>query len=277
MQNTSTTPPNAPNTPALQAHNISVTTGKKRKQRTLLQQANCAFYAGTFTAIVGPNGAGKSTLLQALCGIQANGFRLTGSVELLGKPLDSYHNKIRAQHMAWLEQSASVSTTGMNVYDVVMLGRLPHLSLIGAPTHHDHAAVQQALEHTHAWQWRSRQLHHLSGGERQRVLLARALAVQADVLLMDEPLANLDPPHQADWLLLCRQLAQQGVCVVAVLHELNVALQADYLLIVKNGTLHHHGSANSADTHQQLEAVFDHRVHITQPAGYPHAVALHKL
>jgi iron complex transport system ATP-binding protein len=105
-------------------------------------------------------------------------------------------------------------------------------------------------------------LGQLSGGERQRVLLARALAVQAQVLLMDEPLANLDPPHQADWLGIVRALVEQGVTVVSVLHEVSMALHADAVVVMADGRVLHHGPCGDATTHQALCQVFDQRVAI---------------
>jgi iron complex transport system ATP-binding protein len=133
---------------------------------------------------------------------------------------------------------------------------------LGAPSAADHAAVRQALQATHAWGWRQRALGQLSGGERQRVLLARALAVQAPVLLMDEPLANLDPPHQADWLVLVRALTARGYTVVSVLHEISMALHANDLLVLADGRLAHHGSCADPASHRALEQVFDHRIAI---------------
>jgi iron complex transport system ATP-binding protein len=119
-----------------------------------------------------------------------------------------------------------------------MLGRLPHQAGWQPPAPPTMRAVEQALRATQAWDWRCRTLGQLSGGERQRVLLARALAVQAQVLLMDEPLANLDPPHQADWLALVRALVAQGT-VVSVLHEISMALHADELVVMAQGRVTH--------------------------------------
>ena len=99
------------------------------------------------------------------------------------------------------------------------------------------------------------------------MLLARALAVDAQVLLMDEPLANLDPPHQTDWLLLVRELVASGKTVVSVLHEISMALHADDLLIMAGGKIVHQGKCAEAKTHAALEQVFDHRIAVHQLAG----------
>ena len=176
---------------ALQARGIRATLGAVE----VLHGLDLALPAGRWTCIVGPNGAGKSTLLKVLAGLLPH----TGEVRLLGTPLAALGGRQRARQLAWLGQNEG-SAEDLSAWDVAMLGRLPHQAWLAAPSAADHAAVEQALRATQAWDWRDRPLGQLSGGERQRVLLARALAVQAQVLLMDEPLANLDPPHQADWL-----------------------------------------------------------------------------
>lgn len=243
---------------ALSAIGLCVSAGKV----PILHDVSMTVPQGRWTAIVGPNGAGKSTLLRALAGLQPS----QGQVELLGRPLRDWPARQRARQLAWLGQNESV-VADLSSYEVVMLGRLPHQGWLAAPSAQDHAVVQQALRRTHAWAWHQRPVAELSGGERQRVLLARALAVQAQVLLMDEPLANLDPPHQSEWMDTARELTAQGITVVSVLHELGIALQSDQLVIIQRGRVLHQGATADAATHAALEAVFDHRIRVRQVDG----------
>ena len=243
----------AMNSIAINAHSIRTSLGNTE----ILHDISLALPTGRWTSIVGPNGAGKSTLLKVLAHLLPH----SGSVTLLGQPLASLPGRTRAQQLAWLGQNESTGDD-LTVLDVAMLGRLPHQPWLAAPSAADHAAVERALKSTQAWEWRGRALGQLSGGERQRVLLARALAVEADVLLMDEPLANLDPPHQADWLVLVRELVAKGKTVVSVLHEISFALHADQMVIMANGRVTHQGDCAEATTHRALEAVFDKRITI---------------
>ena len=221
----------------------------------ILHGITLALPRGRWTCIVGPNGAGKSTLLKALAGLLPHG----GEVALMGRALADWPSRQRAQTLAWLGQNEA-SADDLTVWDVAMLGRLPHQRWLSAPSAQDRAAVESALRATQAWDWRARSLGQLSGGERQRVLLARALAVQAQVLLMDEPLANLDPPHQADWLALVQALVREGRTVVTVLHEVAMALHADDMVVMARGRIAHQGPCADPATHRALEAVFDHRI-----------------
>jgi iron complex transport system ATP-binding protein len=242
---------------ALQTHGVVVALGGT----TVLHGIDLALPAARWTSIVGPNGAGKSTLLKALAGLLPH----SGEVRLLERPLAQWPGRQRACRLAWLGQG-EVGADDLSVWDVAMLGRLPHQPWLAAPSGADRIAVEAALRATQAWDWRERPLGALSGGERQRVLLARLLAVQADVMLMDEPLANLDPPHQADWLSLVRELVAQGKTVVSVLHEIGMALHADEMVVVAEGRVRHHGPCEDPQTHRALEAIFDHRVAI-RPLG----------
>ena len=236
---------------ALQARSLCASLGKVE----VLHGIDMDIAAGRWTAVVGPNGAGKSTLLKVLAQL----LPYSGEVRLFAQDLAHLPRRERARQLAWLGQHES-SADELRVYDVVMLGRLPHQSWMAGPSSHDLQAVEQALRATHSWDWRDRALGQLSAGERQRVLLARALAVQAQVLLMDEPLANLDPPHQADWIALVQGLVAQGRTVVSVLHEVSLALQADDMVVLRAGRVQHQGPCTDAATHRVLEQVFGNRI-----------------
>jgi iron complex transport system ATP-binding protein len=145
----------------------------------VLNGLSFGFRPGRWISVVGPNGAGKSSLLRVLAGL----LPYAGSLQWQGQPLQSFSARTRAQHIAWLGQGEACDDD-LSVYDLVMLGRMPHQAWLAGPSASDHAAVARALNAMQAWAWRDRLLGELSAGERQRVLLARALAVEAQLLLM---------------------------------------------------------------------------------------------
>ena len=228
----------------------------------VLHGVRLALPAGRWTAVVGPNGAGKTTLLKALARL----LPYRGEIRLMGREAGTWSGRERARLLAWLGQNEGAAHD-LLAWDVVMLGRLPHQSWLGAASADDRAAVEGAMRETQCWHWRARSLGSLSGGERQRVLLARALAVRAPLLLMDEPLANLDPPHQADWLRIVRAHVQRGGTALSVLHEITMALHADDLLVMDAGQVVHQGACSQPSTHRALERVFHGRVAVHALAG----------
>lgn len=238
---------------ALQTQHLSVQLGG----RPVLHGLNLQIAAGRWTCVLGPNGAGKSTLLKTLAGLLPH----TGQVLWQDQPLELIERRSRGLQLSWLGQSES-TTLDLRVWDVAMLGRLPHQGWWGTPTLKDAEMVEAALKATQAWDWRERTLGELSGGERQRVLLARAMAGNAPLMLMDEPLANLDPPHQVDWLEQVHCLIAQGTTVVSVLHEIGMALHADEVIVMDQGQVIHHGACSDPQTHAAIEAVFNHRIRI---------------
>ena len=238
---------------ALSAQRLSASLGG----RAVLHDISLDIAQGQWTSILGPNGAGKSTLLKALAGL----LPYSGTVSLLGQPIQSMPARPRARALAWLGQNET-SADDLSAWDVVMLGRLPHQAWLAPPNEKDMAAVERSLRYTQAWDWRERALGQLSGGERQRVLLARALAVEAQVLLMDEPLANLDPPHQADWLCVVEALLMHGTTVVSVLHEITIALNANRLVVMREGRVTHHGATTESATRDAVCQAFDNRIAI---------------
>ncbi|WP_343627414.1 ABC transporter ATP-binding protein [Roseateles sp.] len=230
--------------------------------RRVLHPLTLAPQPAAWTAIVGPNGAGKSTLLRAMTGL----LPFDGTLTLDGRVWSAWPAKERARRVAWLGQNETAAED-LTAFDVVMLGRLPHQAWLSPASAADHAAVEHAMRQTQSWEWRDRSLGSLSGGERQRVLLARALSVRSGALLMDEPLAHLDPPHQSDWAQLVRERVSQGAAVVSVLHELSVAMQADVLVVMDAGRIVHEGPSHDPATHDALQRVFGQRLLILQVQG----------
>ena len=234
----------------------------RREGRQVLHGLDLDLPAARWTAVIGPNGAGKTTLLKSLAGL----LPAQGQVHWLGQDPQRLSGRERGRLLAWMGQGEGLEAD-LRAFDVVMLARLPHQGWWGRPSEPDRAVVAQAMQRTGSWAWRDRPLGQLSAGERQRVLLARALAVQAPILLLDEPLTHLDPPHQADWLALVRAHVREGGTVVSVLHELNMALQADQLLLLESGRIRGQGPCADPAMHRGLEDLFGGRVQVHAAAG----------
>jgi iron complex transport system ATP-binding protein len=240
-------------TAPLSARNLSVKLGST----LALSDVSLTLPPG-WTAIVGPNGAGKSTLLRVLAGLQRPD---AGEVQLRGKPLAQWPPRERAMQMAWLAQQGETSGE-LTVREVVQLGRLPRLGLFSAPGAEDEACVDRAMVDAECTPWQQRRLHELSGGERQRVLLARALAVNAPLLLLDEPTTHLDPPHQVALVRLVQRQVRAGVVVVSVLHDLSLALLADRLVVMDRGRVVAEGARDDPALHAALVNVFGGAIRI---------------
>lgn len=219
-------------------------------------------HAGQWVALVGPNGAGKSSLLSMLAGLRTPD---QGQVWLQGRRLARMPLRERATALAWLSQQGEADGD-IAVRDVVRLGRLPRHGLFAGPTADDESAVDRALAETEAQAFATRRLNDLSGGERQRVLLARALAVESPVLLLDEPTTHLDAPHQRALLRGLAKKARAGAAVLAVLHDLTLALAADRVLVMAQGRLQADGAPADPELRAALVAVFDHAFSIESVA-----------
>jgi len=237
----------------LRAQGVSVALGSTQALRDVSLAV-----PGGWTAIVGPNGAGKSTLLRALAGLQVPD---SGAVLLNDRALAQTPPRERAAQIAWLAQQGEASGE-LTVRELVHLGRLPALGLFTAPTADDEARVDAAMRDAECSAWQQRRLPGLSGGERQRVLLARALAVGAPWLLLDEPTTHLDPPHQVALVRLMRRQVRAGTTVVSVLHDLSLALLADTLVVMRAGTIHARGARDDPALHAALIEVFDGAIRI---------------
>lgn len=205
--------------------------------RTAVQATSVSLDTGKLVALVGPNGAGKSTLLRALAGLVAH----DGNVTWCGTPLKRLDGRTRARTVAYLPQDPPVHWP-LAAREVVALGRLPHRAYGAERSAADDAAVAEAMRQTDTLAFASRSVQRLSVGERARVLLARALAVDAPVLLVDEPIAMLDPYHQLEVMRTLRAYASGAPdahrLVVAVLHDLGLAARfCDRVLLMNGGAV----------------------------------------
>jgi len=192
------------------------------RQSTVLEDVSFAVAPGTFLAIAGPNGAGKTTLLNLLCGAAKP---RTGRITIDSAPVESYTTAALAEKIAVVRQGF-VPMFGFSVVETVMMARTEHFGAMGFESKADRQIVNEALELTETAQFASRPIGSLSAGERQRVFIARALAQQTDVLLLDEPTSFLDLKHQVGiYDLLKAAQVDKRRTVIAVTHEINLATQ----------------------------------------------------
>ena len=214
--------------------------------------ATITFVRGRVTAIIGPNGAGKTSLIRALVGLVSS----TGTVTLDSMPLGALSLNDRARRIGYLPQNGSPAWN-VSVRELVGLGRIPHRGRFSASTTSDADAVDAAMAATDTLHLADRTIDTLSGGERARAKMARVLAGEPGWIIADEPLANLDPPHQRDLLRLLLAAATSGQGVVVVLHQLNaVARVADDVVMMKDGHIIAAGPTSDVLTPKALEAAF---------------------
>jgi len=221
--------------------------------RTVLHNVSLSLPSGQLVALVGPNGAGKTTLLRALAGLVPS----TGGIEVGGDHLSSLSLRERAKRFGYLPQGHLVHWP-LPTRDVVALGRYPHGATDPARlSPRDELAVLRAMQATNVVGFAERPVTELSGGERSRVALARVLAVEAPVVLADEPIASLDPRYQIDVMTNLRSAADRGVLVVVVTHDLGLAARfADTVLVLSDGRLVAQAKPEQALSEQVMTDVF---------------------
>ncbi len=223
------------------------------RARPVLRDVTAGFTAGMVTGLVGPNGAGKTTLFRvALRLVEAT----SGSVLLLDRPLGEWSGQARARALAYLPQDAEAHWP-IAARQLVALGRLPYRAAFAPLSNADEDAIDEALARCDAAEFANRRMNELSAGERARILLARALAVQAPVLLADEPAAHLDPAHQLRLMELLRAEAARGIAVIVTLHDLALASRfCDYMVVMNDGGVVTQSAAPRALSDEVLKSVF---------------------
>jgi iron complex transport system ATP-binding protein len=221
--------------------------------RAVLKNISLSLSPGRLVALVGPNGAGKTSLLRALAGLLPS----EGRIVVGGDALSSLSLPERARRFAYLPQG-HVMHWPLPARDIVALGRYPHGATDPARlTAKDAAAVQSAMQITDVAGFSGRRVTELSGGERSRVALARVFAVEAPVILADEPTASLDPRYQIDVMKSLHSAAEKGALVIVVTHDLGLAARfADEVLVLSEGRLMAQGVPAEALSEQVMAEVF---------------------
>lgn len=234
--------------------------------RTVLQDINLRVSKGEVLALIGPNGAGKTSLIRAASGLLPP---VTGRVSALGQDINSMPPHLRATRLAVVPQARQLPGN-FTVYETVLLGRTPYLGWTGKAAQADRKRVNWAMDRTAVLELADRLIGELSGGEQQLVLLARALAQDTPILLLDEPTAHLDLRHQSRLLNLVQELArEQHLAVLMALHDLNlVALYSDRVALLVDGCLKISGSPDEVLTPQHLTEGYQVPLSVTTHPEY---------
>ncbi len=234
----------------------------------VLQGISFELRSGEVLGIVGPNGAGKSSIIKLLSKLYRP---QSGKITLRNRSLANYGRLELARLLAVVSQGSSLPED-FRVFDLVMMGRTPHLGFLASESQQDAVVVETVLQRTHLWSLRERRAADLSGGERQRVLLARALAQEPSYLLLDEPTNHLDLRFQVEMLSLIRQEVRRGLAALVVLHDLNLAVRScDRLLVIHQGIIVASGKAEEVLSQELIYRVYGTRaaVFIQAETGQP--------
>ena len=237
--------------------------GKRYNGARVLRDATLDLPAAQMVAIVGPNGAGKSTLLGIMAGLRTE---YEGSCLFKNREVSRWPRRAFAREVSFVPQSVRIEFP-FSVEQVVLMGRTPYCDgLFESPE--DHAAVERAMRITDTLGFRRRDFRTLSGGEKQRTILASVLAQSPQVLLLDEPTTFLDIEHQVSTYALLRDLARQGLLVVAVTHDLNLAAAySDRVLVLSDGQILYDAPPAEVLTSESVRAVFNVEADVRRTQG----------
>ena len=219
----------------LTATNISIGYIHKKTATVVAEGINLALQQGSLTALIGANGIGKSTLLRTLTGIQQP---LSGQVLLNGEEITAYSANSLAQNLS-IVLTESLPPSNLTVYELVALGRQPYTNWLGELADSDKELVQKAMALTHIENLAHKKHYEISDGQLQRVLIARALAQDTPLIILDEPTTHLDLQHKVELLRLLKKLAHEaGKCILYSTHDLDLALQlSDEIMVMVSGRL----------------------------------------
>ena len=221
--------------------------------RQILRDITASYGVAQIHGLVGPNGSGKTTLLKNICRIYRP---QEGEVKILGRDCKTMARRGLSSLVSLVPQNPKVNFP-ISVYDLVLMGRYPHLKRFQTLNNHDLEVVERALQETNTTHLRERSVTELSGGEAQLVLIARALATEASLILLDEPTASLDIGNSLAVMELLLELKKQGKTILTSVHDLNQARRfCDTITILEDGVIYYYGPAEKAFTDLALEKVF---------------------
>jgi iron complex transport system ATP-binding protein len=240
---------------AISVHNVSFS----YDTTMVIQNISCIVHQDEFLSIIGPNGAGKSTMLKLLCRIL---IPQSGTISIFDRDITTIRRRALAQQIAFVPQETHFALN-FTVEDIVLMGRYPYLRVFQRETKKDVEAVRYALEQADVLKFSTRPINSLSSGERQRVVVARALAQQPKILLLDEPTSHLDLHHQYAIMELLKKLNTLGISIIIVNHDLNLAsLYCQRLMLIHQGTIYADGPPQSLINEKTLQDVYRTRVKI---------------
>ncbi len=239
----------------------------RRRHRAALDGVTMEVPSGSLFAVLGPNGSGKSTLMRALLGSVS--FE-SGDVQVEGRSVSTWSRRELSRSVGAVTQSETVAFP-LSVRELVSMGRYPHLGPLGVERADDRLAIEEALRRCEAGNLAEREVGTLSGGEFQRVRIARALAQRPRALILDEPTASLDIHHEMGILQLLRRSVDDGMTVVLITHQLNLAARfADRILLLDRGEVAAIGSVSEVLREEVLEEVYRWKLRVRRDpeAGY---------
>lgn len=227
----------------------------KYDKENILEDINININQGSFISIIGPNGSGKTTLLKNMVNLLTP---TKGSINLFKKDIKNIKYKDLAKKVAVVHQSNNIGYN-FSVEDVVMMGRFPYLKRFQSETSKDYEIAEKAMKNTGIFDLKDRSILNISGGEMQRVMIARALVQEPEILVLDEPISNLDLKYQVGILNICKELnKKENLTVICILHDINLASRySDNIILLKDGKIHSLDKPNNVITKKNIKEVYD--------------------
>ncbi|NME95615.1 ABC transporter ATP-binding protein [Clostridium cochlearium] len=243
-------------------------------EKHILKNINISFERNKFYSILGPNGSGKTTLLKNILKALPTTDK---TIYIDAFDINNYKNKDLAKKMSSVPQNTNLEFD-FTSFDVVLMGRSPHLKRFERESNKDYEIVREAMEITNTWHLKDKYINQLSGGERQKIIIARALAQESSIILLDEPISNLDIQNQIE-IMDTLKFLNRDVTIISVLHDLNLAAQySDYILLLKNGEIFFKGTPEKVLSVNNLKYVYDVNTYIIKNpvTGKPHIIPISK-